>query len=83
MVTVRSVLKDVYNRLPPESIPLSVGDVDGRNCNEYFLVGLDDDGFPIGGQVTVMDESSASTNIIPSSPIFFSINQVYQYVLYP
>jgi len=65
VVAVRSVLSDVYRREPPESMPLSVADVDGRYCREY-RVGLEEDGLPMGGHVAVMDASSASTKRMPS-----------------
>lgn len=65
MVTVRSVLREVYRNDPPESLPSSEADVDGRYCNEYFG-GLDFDGLPMGGHVTVMEVSSASTRRMPS-----------------
>ena len=57
------MLRDVYCRDPPESIPVSPEDVAGRYCSEYLVEEED----PIAGQLTVMDASSASTSIIPSS----------------
>lgn len=64
-VVVISVVSDVYKSDPPESWPLSVAEVDGRYCNEY-LVGLHGVGLPMGGHVTVMESSSASTKMMPS-----------------
>ena len=46
-------------------MPVSVEDVDARYCKQYF-VGLEEDDLPIGGHVTVIEESSASTKMMPS-----------------
>ena len=63
VVEDNSVLRDVYCSEPPESIPLSFEDVAGRYCSEYLV----EEEVPTAGQLTVMDASSASTSIIPSS----------------
>jgi len=65
VVLVMSVARELYSRDPPESMPLSVEEVDGLYCSVYF-VGWDEDGLPMEGHDTVMEASSASTRMIPS-----------------
>ena len=54
---------DVYRRDPPESMPLSVVELDGRYWREYLTLEEEER----TGQVTVMEESSASRRRIPLS----------------
>lgn len=54
---------DVYSRDPPESMPLSVAELDGRYWREYLTLEEEDR----TGQVTVMEESSVSRRRIPLS----------------
>jgi hypothetical protein len=75
VVATRSVLREVYRNDPPESLPSSEADVDGRYCREYF-VGLDLDGLPMGGHVTVMEVSSASTKRMPSLMVLCVHNSI-------
>ena len=68
-VLVRSVAREVYSKAPPESMPVSVGEVEGRYWREYLVPEEEED--EMAGQQTVMEVSSASR----SSMQLFMVDQ--------
>lgn len=55
----------MYSSEPPESMPLSVAELEGRYWREYLTVEDEER----TGHVTVMEESSASRRRIPESMV--------------